>query len=280
VGGRIQARRLEYNIVEHCNLACRSCSHLSPIQAKHHVDADVLERDLTLLSRHYHAQTVRLLGGEPLLHPGLIDIIRRVRRSQVADVICIVTNGVLLPRMGPEFWESVDVVDVSVYPARPLTAQERSECGQRARAAGAKLKFSRHEEFRESYSEQGTSDVRVIRAIYDSCQVVHDWRCHTLADGRLFKCPQSYFLPKVVAGCAGNAGVDSVVISDSDDLGRKLLAFLEAPDPLHSCGTCLGTAGRRFAHDQVRRPDFRKLQEKSPEELLDPKLLRRAGRSA
>src|SRR5947209_7095120 len=101
---RIEALKLELNPVEHCNLSCRSCSHLSPLQPRHYVDPDDLTRDLKILSAHYHARWVRVVGGEPLLHPQLDRILTAVRTSGVADRIVVVTNGILLPRMQPEVW--------------------------------------------------------------------------------------------------------------------------------------------------------------------------------
>src|SRR5438045_9060842 len=98
VDGRILNRRVEINVAEHCNLSCRACSHMSPVHVKSFADADVVARDLTTLAPSYHAKVVRLLGGEPLLHPDLGAVIDAVRGSGVCDRVTLVTNGVLLPR--------------------------------------------------------------------------------------------------------------------------------------------------------------------------------------
>jgi molybdenum cofactor biosynthesis enzyme MoaA len=63
--GRILNRTCEVNIVEHCNLRCRSCTHLSPVPPKHFVDPGALSSDLTTLARSYHANVLKILGGEP-----------------------------------------------------------------------------------------------------------------------------------------------------------------------------------------------------------------------
>src|ERR1700722_2740755 len=106
VDGVIQAPQLELNVVEHCNLSCRSCSHLSPVMPKRRIETGSLEHDLTVLGRYYHATWLKLVGGEPLLHPNVADLADEIRRSGVADGIYLTTNGVLLPRMGPEFWRA------------------------------------------------------------------------------------------------------------------------------------------------------------------------------
>ncbi|MFF2008332.1 4Fe-4S cluster-binding domain-containing protein [Streptomyces sp. NPDC058195] len=53
-------------------------------------------RDLTRLAKSYRSANVKILGGEPLLHPGLTDLIREVRESAVTDKIILATNGLLL----------------------------------------------------------------------------------------------------------------------------------------------------------------------------------------
>ena len=115
--GRILNRTCEINIVEHCNLRCRACTHLSPVLPKHFVDPGALCADLTALARSYHADVLKILGGEPLLHPNLPDVMRAARESQVADKLEIWTNGLLLPRMERVVWEMVDGVRISLYPA-------------------------------------------------------------------------------------------------------------------------------------------------------------------
>jgi radical SAM family protein len=277
VDGVIQAPQLELNVVENCNLSCRSCSHLSPVMPKRRIEPGSLERDLSIMARHYHATWVKLVGGEPLLHPDLPALAAEIRRSGVADGIYLTTNGVLLPRMGPEFWQAVDWVEVSLYPGKSLTEEQRAVCEARAREAGTQYQYRHRPTFRTSYSELGTSDAGLIGAIYRSCGVAHDWRCHTVADGRFYKCPHSYFLPQVLDPCAGNAEADSIPIEDSGDLGEKLLAYLESPEPLQSCRHCLGSAGKEIEHTQVKRAEFRDLQQHRTEDLIDAARLEREG---
>jgi organic radical activating enzyme len=272
IDGRIQARKLEIGVAEHCNLSCRSCSHLSPTLKKHLVDADQIVGQLELLAPHYEPGYVRLLGGEPLLHPDLVGIIEAVRRSGISDVVWVVTNGVRLPRMSEEFWHAVDRVECNMYPGGELSSDEQRQCKERADAAGTKLRFKAYEEFRESYSELGTDDPTLVEDIFETCEIVHNFRCHTLAQGRFYRCPQSYYVGHLIPAVAGAAERDSVLVENSSDLGAKLLALLESREPPTACGYCLGSIGKRFPHAQIRRSEFRDPQLKAAEELIDPML--------
>lgn len=270
--GKIHNGRCEINIVEHCNLACRACTHLSPIAPKHLVDPDAIYRDLLTLGRVYHANWLRLLGGEPLLHPHLLDVIRAGKQASLADRVCIVTNGTLLPRMPSMFWQEIHAVEVCLYPEHNLEGTALAQCHQAAKAHDVDLRLVHVREFRESYSEIGTPNDQLTARIYQTCHVAHLWRCHTVANGYFYKCPQSYFLPKLTTHTKSRPS-DRIKIKASNDFGERLLDYLHSDEPLSSCRNCLGTAGKRFPHAQVKRAEFRKPQTQPTENLIDERYL-------
>lgn len=271
--GKIANARLELNVVEHCNLSCRSCSHLSPLMPRRIVSPDQILDDLDLLGRVYHARWVRLVGGEPLLHPQLLDVIAAARQSRIADRVSLVTNGVLLTKMDDELWRAVDAIEVSLYPGKGLDAAARSHCKELARRHDVDLRLVEIREFRESFSNRGTDDDALVRRIYSRCEIAHVWRCHTVVDGYFYKCSPAYFLPKTIPACASFDNASGIRISGSDRFPADLRGYLDSPDPLPTCRHCLGTAGKRFAHTQVKRSDFSGLQDRSVEDLVSRRRL-------
>ncbi|MFF4601517.1 radical SAM protein [Streptomyces sp. NPDC001339] len=258
----------ELNVAHHCNLGCASCSHLSPVFKRSFIEPDTAQRDLHLLARSFRAQFVKVLGGEPLLHRELVPILRSVRTSGIAPRIIVCTNGVLLPRMGEEFWAAVDEVEISVYPGRELPAEKMARVRQFAEEHGVTLTLLHYTHFRYSYSEFGTRDDRLVQRIYDTCQIAHIWRCHTLFEGYFFKCPQSVFIPQVLEG-GPDMWRDGLRITDDPGFAERLLAYLQDPTPLGACRNCLGSAGLRMPHEQRTRRDFRTPQRHTTEELAD-----------
>jgi hypothetical protein len=264
--GFIDNPALEIMAAHGCNLTCRSCTHASPVlRPKDIADPDTTYRDLSRLARFYRPRRVKLLGGEPLLHPDPVALIEAVRATGITDNVTVVTNGVLLPRQGPEFWAAVDDVWVSVYPgyepAEPEVARWRALSAEH----GVEVTLYHYEQFRESHSEYGTGDSRLVRRIFNTCEIVNLWRCHTVIDGVFYKCPEGYFLPVL----RGEEPRDGLVLTDGDDLREALLAHLNSPEPLYACRFCLGTVGLAFPHQQVNRRAWRKPQQKPTEELLD-----------
>lgn len=94
----------EIQLCDRCNLDCAYCSHLSPISQPVRIGLDTLAEECHRLAK-IGFDEVNLMGGEPLLHPQVIEAIQ-LSRSILPDIKLIVsTNGLLLPRMSKEFWQ-------------------------------------------------------------------------------------------------------------------------------------------------------------------------------
>jgi len=267
IDDRVCTEGLEVIVTHHCNLRCRSCAYLAPTLPTKTVDPKQLHQTLATLARSFHATEARVLGGEPLLHPDLASILIATRRSGVCDTIRIITNGLLLPGMEPAFWEAVDEVSVSTYPGRELRSEAKAAVEAAAESHGVRLIFKPFTYFRESYSEIGTDDVDLVRRIFRTCQMAHVWRCITVWNGRLYRCPQSLFLPASLHGLAG--ATEGLEVLDSPQFLSELLTFLESDEPLAACRFCLGSVGELFQNQQLRRTAWREPQQVSSEALLD-----------
>jgi MoaA/NifB/PqqE/SkfB family radical SAM enzyme len=107
-----------------CNLNCISCSTFAPI-----ADADMLnivsfESDCKRLSElgGEKVPEIHFLGGEPLLHSQLIEVLGIARSYFPYAKFKIITNGTLLLKQTESFWDccrsnSVDIV-ISHYPIK------------------------------------------------------------------------------------------------------------------------------------------------------------------
>ena len=58
----------------------------------------------------------KFVGGEPLLHPQLLDFLRAAKDVGIANRLVLVTNGVLLHTAPDELWELIDGMWISLYP--------------------------------------------------------------------------------------------------------------------------------------------------------------------
>ncbi len=112
---------LETHICDHCNLNCKGCGHCSPlVMNEQFADFVQYEKDINILSKKLSIAQIRLMGGEPLLHPLVNKFIEATRKAFPKTDIRIVTNGILIPQMPESFWNTLKenniTIDMSKYP--------------------------------------------------------------------------------------------------------------------------------------------------------------------
>ena len=120
---------LEYHITDHCNLNCAGCSHFSPLAEPWYVDPEDFEREWKEVADcGLEIQRIRILGGEPLLHPELGFMLKCVRCLFPKSDINVVTNGILLKQkkseLLPVFIRNNISITVSCYPGLNLDYNE------------------------------------------------------------------------------------------------------------------------------------------------------------
>jgi cyclic pyranopterin phosphate synthase len=194
-------------------------------------------------------RTFKLTGGEPLLHPEILACLDVARASGIADAVSVTTNGLLLERMPDRFFESVDRLTLSWYPAVPLSAEAVARVERRCRAHDVTLGVKRIDSFGRMDPERPLSDSEA-RRVHAAC-----WlrvRCHLLHEGHFYACtrPPHLALARGEPALASRDGVE--LDDDAVALLRRLRLYLEAETPLESCRACLGASGPREPHAQER----------------------------
>ena len=113
---------LEIQVAEHCNLNCASCTHFSPLAKPSNIDKRDFYCQLQKANVIFcgHCKSLKIMGGEPLLHPEITELLYMARTAMPDTKITLQTNGVLLIRMTVDFWKSCSenniLVRVTRYP--------------------------------------------------------------------------------------------------------------------------------------------------------------------
>lgn len=233
--------QFETNLVNHCNLNCRSCDHISPISEKWFADIEKFDRNLSRLSSIFNgeAKYIRLVGGEPLLHPKLIDFFRVARANFISTDIQLWSNGILLPKMGKIFWEECHRQNIHISITKYPISVNYDLMRQLAEDNGVNLSFFDNgnvvDEFNNnSYDVCGRFDPK------DSYLCCPNANRHiTLTeDGRLFTCdkpPHISILNEYFGVKFKISSMDYIDIF-SNISAREVLKFLAAPIPF--CRYC------------------------------------------
>ena len=78
------------DVIRGCNCVCRTCYNRAVREPK---PLDAIERELDFIFSSRRVEFVGILGGEPLLHPEIAEIVRRIKARGVGAVM--LTNGIL-----------------------------------------------------------------------------------------------------------------------------------------------------------------------------------------
>lgn len=228
---------LEIPVALGCNLKCRACSHFSNLTSTNQLsDLTMFKRDLRRLQEILpNIHMIRLLGGEPLLHPKLEQFLCTTRTYYSEAEIHIVTNGLLLPEASDSLLETIKVldigIDISLYPP---TLLKRDQIDALLNAWGIRYCYTPPiVEFRRRMNLLGNGD---IEKNFQTCVVGK--QCHYLYNGKLSACPA----PSVITifndfyGFEIDGSRDLLDLHDPTLTGLTAAAFLRKP--LEMCRFC------------------------------------------
>jgi cyclic pyranopterin phosphate synthase len=102
--GRIHSS-LRLSVIDRCNLRCQYCmpaEDVTFLPSQQWLPFPLVARLVQILAR-CGVHKVRLTGGEPLMRPGLADLVRRLSQIEPSLEIALTTNGMLLADQVDEF---------------------------------------------------------------------------------------------------------------------------------------------------------------------------------
>lgn len=234
----IRLPHLETNVTVACQNRCVSCNHFVPVQThrikESMLDPAVLERDMHHFGRVAHSDAWAAIGGEPLMHPKLVELLRVVRASGVADILEVWTNGQDLPKMANNFWESFDRLVVSVYPGFDDERLKWIKITSEMMGVELRIIDERH---RPNFTRllAPTDDAQRVARRYRDCWFKTYSR--VLDNGYFYRCCTSPFIPALLQG--KQWGTDGLKVDESLTVER-LQSFLEQVIVPSSCWSCAG----------------------------------------
>lgn len=234
VFGKPELNYLELHLTDHCNLNCKGCGHFCPVASPRFADVTQYELDMRRLSQLFTTiRTIRLLGGEPLLHPQAASFMTVTRRYFSRADIRIVTNGILLPKVSDAFWSvcrtTQTVIDLTVYPPlRNCTDDLRALCASK----DVCLNPSEVEMFHSHMNLKGDSNKLDT---FLTCR--SSYYTPFLQNGRIYPCPAPALIHHFNKRFSYVIPVDTGIHIHSPGLsGKKILHLLDRP--ISNCEYC------------------------------------------
>lgn len=237
-------------LVEHCNLNCKSCDHFAPLAKKSFACVEQFEEDIkkfATLSKQ-KLNILKLMGGEPLLHPKIKDFMKISRQYLPHTKIQIVSNGILLMKQKEDFWQACQQFQISISLTKYPIPIQYDEMEQLSKDYGVGFEY-----FNQSSSVKTVYhlplDVHGAQSpMTNFLYCFHANNCVTIKNGRLYTCTVApnieHFNVYFNLEFEENEK-DYIKLSEAESID-EILKFLANPIPF--CKYC-NVKNRTFGHE-------------------------------
>jgi len=178
---------LETHVTDHCNLNCSGCTHFAPlVKGEAFTDKKIFENDLKRFKQLFaDLYEIRLIGGEPLLHPDLVFFCEFTRKIYPKTNISIFTNGMKLLEMPDIFWRTCSEKDILIKLSYYPINLDIDQIKQKAKAHRVRIKIPKQiHQFMKILNINGDSNPRQS---FQNCQAMY--KTPFLGHGKVYPCP-------------------------------------------------------------------------------------------
>ncbi len=225
----------ETNITLACQNKCVSCNHFIAVQAAQPVTPADFERDLAMAAQLMHFSVYNLVGGEPTLHPRLLDLLAILRRSGITDRVEITSNGQNYNRLPDAFFDAIDDLIVTPY---KLTQDEKDHITRKCAEHNVHLEWHPVIFTWAAYKKEHSPEKAA--ALYRACW--YKINRHVIDNGYFHRCCVGRFTPSVLMGLPRE--IDAIAL---DGLTVDALkAFMNQAETPRGCFVCAGNHGEQI----------------------------------
>ena len=189
--GRVNIDNIEIDIVLGCNLRCYHCTHFSPYR-KGYIPTETIIHWFETWSKKIHPNTIKVLGGEPFLHPELSTVLYETRRIWNDVRLIIVSNGLLIPQAPQSSFDALREAKFHVivsdhsstdFPYEKIVSKcEENEISYELRPS------NQHWWVQHQWNEH-CDPIPFQSPPYDAWLACYSKYCPSLANNLLYKCP-------------------------------------------------------------------------------------------
>lgn len=210
---------VEFYITNVCNLSCDGCNRFNNLNLTGHENWSAHKSSYENFLKHVRCESISVLGGEPLMHPMINNILRDLRKFFPTRMIKVVTNGLLIHKV-KGFWQTVCEnnikLDINIHNhgwrlpvynnlvnligGKVKLNWMRDPHGFRAwfEHEGVKHDFTLSEKFTQNALSDPQGKLTPYNSDREKAWQACYSKCPTIAEGKFFKCPVSHCMPVAV----------------------------------------------------------------------------------
>ncbi len=273
---------LEFHVAYHCNLNCRGCNHFSNLESEENfMDFDSWAKDMQQLKKLFWGiDTIRLMGGEALLHPELWKFVETAREIFPDARLGILTNGLLIPKISDQLVDSMNKAHAYFEISAYIPTEKRKD-KILAKLEESKIKHYYHPERVDSFFK-----ALFLNPVSDKNDAFSRCSCRSsvfLRDGMLSPCPVVAMVDKFNERFGFEYPTDErYSIYDVEDAWTLYETLNTAPDFCRYCDPCIDWV--EWGHclskdakpedwlvDEAKIPELKKKQKWS--DIRNPKVM-------
>ena len=217
-------RSVDLQITERCSMKCQDCSNLMQYYEKPvNIPTEKLVNDLEkLLASLDHLFEVRLIGGEPFVHPNAYDLIEYCSNLEKVSYVSIFTNSTLRLDRDKLLSKNINLANVSFQVTNYGGVHERKLAFNIQLLDDLGLHYRVHEP--EWWTDSGTiltnpHSLTEAKRLFSECCGKN---LFTISDGKIYRCPfasNADRLNAIPKSLSNYADLDSSTDSILDHLG-------------------------------------------------------------
>ena len=183
--------RIQYLVVNHCNLNCKGCGSFANISEPGFVSCEEFERDiLAMRSKVRNMTGFTFYGGEPLLHPNLDSLLVIFKKIYPNVPVDIFSNGLLITSISDKLKKVIQEngirFAITQYPPTVKLLPRIVEFLE-----NNSIDYLLEPPV-EKFMRFFTREAQDIQTVYGNCLTIND--CKLIKEGRLYPCPQICFM--------------------------------------------------------------------------------------
>ena len=225
---------LEIHIVDHCNLNCAGCNHFCPLAEPYYITPEYLKEQLEMVKEKIPSiKWLMLLGGEPTIHPQLLELCQIARKIFPDIPVEILTNGKDLTNIIKNKKE-LEKLDIQITLAQYDIEYNQNDVDEVLAMKNAGISWGRESFDQTLVDVTGSQDMN--ETFFKNCH--HQLPCFTLRDYKIYECP---FAAHIIA-FKKKFNVDIPEIEGIDYLNLKTLTLDQLEEfsykPKNICKYC------------------------------------------
>lgn len=123
---------LRLSVTDRCNLRCKYCMPEDGIDKVRHEDILTYEEitEVVQVMSQMGVDKIRITGGEPLVRPGIVDLVRQLTKLDSVNEVTMTTNGILLAENAEALKKAgLRRVNISIDTLNPTRFKEMTRGG-------------------------------------------------------------------------------------------------------------------------------------------------------